>query len=66
VKGEPVHDTDARYVSEPPLGRGGFWIVHVLPFQRSASITDEPVFADPTAVQAVAEVHETELNSGPA
>jgi hypothetical protein len=39
---------------------GLLWIVQRMPFQRSASGTSAPLVpADPTAVQAVAEVHDT-------
>jgi hypothetical protein len=55
-----VHDTPS---STPPGGFGVRWIVQLLPFQRSANVkTGVNVFVvphDPTAVHALADVHDT-------
>jgi hypothetical protein len=53
-----VHATLARLLVRAPLGLGVGWIVHVMPFQCSASVVPS---LDPTAVHAVTEVHETPL-----
>jgi hypothetical protein len=56
-----VHDTPDRALIE--LGFGVRWIVHVVPFQLSATVITgairPPSLVDPTAAQAVADVHET-------
>jgi hypothetical protein len=54
------HDTPSSELLPAPAGAIG-WIVHVVPFQRSASITSMPVTSlkNPTAVQNPDEVHET-------
>ena len=49
-------DTPPRKVFRPPLGVGVVWIFQALPFQLSAQVW---VLSDPTASQAVAEVHDT-------
>ncbi len=46
-----------------PRTFGVAWIDHVLPFHRSASERSLPLF--PTAVQALADVHEMPLNLPP-
>jgi hypothetical protein len=58
-----LHDTLSRMVGRSPRTSGVAWIDHVLPFHRSASESSLPLF--PTAVQALAEVHETPLNLPP-
>jgi hypothetical protein len=55
-----VHDTLYRKVNDEPVGLGVCWIDHLLPFQRSASVTVVvPLEEAPTAVQALADVHDT-------
>src|SRR5664279_155130 len=42
------------------VGLGVVWTVQLVPFQRSASVTTvKPVLDNPTAVQAVLDVHDT-------
>jgi hypothetical protein len=64
----PVHveaveqDTPRNSLTRAPVWFGVVWTPQLVPFQRSASIvggTSMPVLAPPTAVQAVAAVHET-------
>ena len=62
-----VADVQETSVSEAlwaPVGLGPVWILQVVPFQRSASAAVEPVLKSevPTAVQFVADVHETASN----
>src|SRR5437763_10315504 len=55
-------DTPANELDSAPAGLGVDWTVQVfvLPFQRSAKVTEAPEIRYwPTAVQAVAEVHDT-------
>jgi hypothetical protein len=55
-----VHDTPDRTVFDAPAGLGVVWIDHLLPSQRSASVTVVvPLEEWPTAVQALADVHDT-------
>jgi hypothetical protein len=60
-----VHDTPFSRLLVAPVGLGTVWIDQVVPFQRSAKGTMLPALprADPTAMQAVAEVHDTPLRS---
>ena len=65
-----AHETDSRSLSSAPGGLGVGWIVHVDPFHRSANVHSPhaPGGADgglsvPTAVHALAEVHETEVSA---
>ena len=58
-----MHDTADRLLLVAPLGMGMVWIVQVLPSQNSASVAPAPLF--PTAVQAVADVHETAFRLPP-
>jgi hypothetical protein len=61
-----VHATPSRKAegkSRPTPGVEVVWIVHVLPFQNSASVAPMPLL--PTAVQAVADVHETPFRLPP-
>jgi hypothetical protein len=58
-----VHDTADRLLLVAPLGMGTVWIVQVLPSQPSARVAPAPLF--PTAVQVVAEVHETAFRLPP-
>jgi hypothetical protein len=56
-----VHETALR---KPPAGVG--WMAHFLPFHRSASCLLSPnglAAVSPTAVHALAEVHDTPLKS---
>ena len=52
-----VHDTPERVLLVAPLGLGVDWIAQVLPFQRA---TSAPVLLAPTAVHALAAVHDTD------
>ena len=55
-------DTPFSSLTRAPDGFGVVWIVQLVPFHLSASIaggTSIPVLAPPTAVQAVAAVHDT-------
>jgi len=55
-----VHDTLSRELEVAPLALGVDWVVHLLPSQCSASVTAFPLGKEsPTAMQSVAEVHET-------
>src|ERR1700722_14739117 len=55
-----VHDTPYRKVNDAPAGLGVCWIDHLVPFQRSASVTVVvPLEESPTAVQALADAHDT-------
>lgn len=58
---DDAQETPSNSLLVAPLGFGVDWIAQPLPFQRSASVTVvPPLFLDsPTAVQAVAEVHDT-------
>jgi hypothetical protein len=63
-----VHDTlRSPVTSRPPgprtTGLGVLWIVQLVPFQTSASVSPAPV--PPTASQAVANVHDTPLSAAP-
>ena len=69
-----VHATPFRPmlngVPEYAMGLGVLWITQLDPFQRSASIAESCVSAlvnryDPTAVHAVAVVHDTPVNGAP-
>ena len=54
-----AHDTPWRTLNKP-VGLGVLWIVQLVPFQRSARGTFEPLVAtNPTAVHAVPAVHDT-------
>ena len=57
-----VHDTPSNSLAAAPLGSGLVWTFQLVPFQRSARV-DVPAGDDrvlnPTAVQSVAETHET-------
>ena len=59
------HDTPLKLLPWAPLGLGLDWIAHVLPFQRSASVTHTPelLMEWPTATQTVAAAHETALST---
>ena len=55
-----VHETPSRLEVLAPVGFCVVWIVHVAPFQRSAKVLVAlPLDEDPTAVHAVAEMHDT-------
>jgi hypothetical protein len=55
-----LHETPLRTMYVAPAGLGVGWICQAVPFQRSASDTMVlPLLYTPTAVQAVAELHET-------
>src|SRR6516165_1634993 len=57
-----VHDTAPSSLPEAPAGFGVAWMVHVVPFQRSASVADTPEAAltkTPAAVQASGALHDT-------
>src|SRR5205085_1258889 len=59
-----VHDTPPlRTLAVAPAGLGVLWIVQLLPFQTSASVTGMPPssVSYPTAVHAVLAVHDTSL-----
>ena len=61
-----VHDTPNS--TAPPAGLGVGWIDHLLPFQRTASVCCPSAPAGlklPTAMHALAEVHETPLRPLP-
>jgi hypothetical protein len=57
-----VHDTPMTPLPVVPVGLGVVWIDQLVPFHCSANVTSglEPVL-DPTAVQAVLDVHDTPL-----
>jgi hypothetical protein len=57
------HDTPSSWPA-PVLGFGVVWIDQVVPFQRSANVPWPPPGSEwsPTAVQAVADVHDTPLS----
>src|SRR6516165_7824415 len=61
-----VHETPPRNAEgrlSPKPGVGVVWIFQVLPSQNSASVARMPLF--PTAMQAVADVHETAFRLPP-
>ena len=59
-----VHDTPFSVLYFAPLGAGVGWIDQVEPFQRSASgALCPPTDVVPTAVHAVADVHDTALSA---
>jgi hypothetical protein len=62
-----VHDTPASlfWIAIDPLpGLGVGWITQLEPFQASATVSTKPLRKkNPTAVQAVADVHDTALNT---
>ena len=60
-----VHETPLRALTEAPAGLGVAWMDQLVPFQDSASVAWVPVLPveSPTAVQAVADVHETPSRS---
>jgi len=62
-----LHDTPARTGVLPSEGFATCWRAHAVPSQRSASATWVPslLTAKPTAVQALAEVHDTWSRSPP-
>ena len=62
-----VHDTPASWLLSTPAGLGVDWIAQLLPFQRSANvITSPPLLREaPTAVQALAAVHDTAYSALP-
>ena len=60
-----AHDTELRELKALPGGLGEGWIVQLVPFQRSTRVVDAVavlLYVAPTAMQAVAEVHNTPLN----
>jgi hypothetical protein len=61
-----VHDTPDSW-AKVVLGLGVSWMVRLLPFHRSASVLRTPGLSleSPTAVQAVAELHDTANRSPP-
>jgi hypothetical protein len=56
-----VHDTPSRPLVVVPAGLGTVWIDQLVPFHRSANGRELPVLLikEPTAMQAVLEVHDT-------
>src|SRR5579864_3150728 len=58
---EELHETPARWVFVAPAGFGGSCMSHWVPVSRSANakVIDVLSVHDPTAVQAVLEVHDT-------
>jgi hypothetical protein len=55
-----AHDTPDREVYELPVGLGVGWIAQPVPFHRSANASvPELLVKYPTAVHAVADVHDT-------
>ena len=57
-----AHDTPFSMLFDPPAGLGVVWIDHLVPFQRSASVTVVVlVEVLPTAVQALADVQDLSL-----
>jgi hypothetical protein len=67
---DDAHDTLSRWLDLAPVGAGGSWIDHSVPFHLSAKGTGFPglVANTPTAVQALDDVHDTPsrlLNSAP-
>jgi len=62
-----VHDTPRRLLLGGPLGLGVVWIVQLVPSQRSANVPPLPMLGpdSPTAVHAVADVHETAFRLPP-
>jgi len=57
-----VHETPLNSLAEAPAGLGLLWRLHVVPFQPSANGASEPaapMIVAPTAVQALADGHET-------
>jgi hypothetical protein len=64
---DEVHDTPHNRLYLLPVGAGGSWSDHVVPFHFSAKGTfcPELFVSKPTAVHAVDEVHETPTNSLP-
>jgi hypothetical protein len=59
-----VHDTPLRPLSGTPLEFGVDWIDQAVPFHRSAKVCAflNEIRLEPTAVQAVGDVHDTALN----
>jgi len=56
-----VHETPERLFQAALVELGVVWIVQAVPFQTSASVEEVfalRLYADPTAVHAVADVHE--------
>src|SRR5580704_14056565 len=61
---DKVQETPWSGLYVGPLGLGVTWMVQAEPFHASASVTGaEPVAEAPTAVQAVADAHETWLST---
>ena len=62
-----VHDTADRLLSGDPAGLAVGSTVHFVPFQASAKVISRPSLFpySPTAVQAVAEVHDTPDRESP-
>jgi hypothetical protein len=63
-----VQETPESTLSRLPAGAGMLWIVQLVPFQRSANATKElpklpGVPEYPTAVHAVADVHDTAVSA---
>jgi hypothetical protein len=58
------HDTPPRTLLVAPAGLGVVWIVQLVPFQASANVAvaAAPLVNDPTAVQTVADGHDTPLS----
>jgi hypothetical protein len=58
---DEVHDTLYKTINEAPVGFGGSWIDHDVPFHRSAkgSSSYVLVWKTPTAVHAVDDAHDT-------
>jgi hypothetical protein len=56
-----LHDTPYKALSMAPSGLGAVCTVQEVPFHTSANVSKKPELPekDPTAVQAVAELHET-------
>lgn len=59
-----VHETSESPLEVAPAGLGVGSLDQLVPFQISARVSEVPalLYWDPTAVQAVADVHETEEN----
>jgi hypothetical protein len=64
VQAADVHETPLSPLAVASVGFEVVWMDQLVPFQRSASVRWVPVLAVklPTAVQAVADVHETPLS----
>ena len=56
-----LHDTASMALVVAPAGSGVVWVLQAVPFHASAKVTSEfeLLSSNPTAVQAVAEVHDT-------